>query len=174
MSGKVSMTTYSVQDSQRLGQCLGKVAMPGDVYLLSGPLGAGKTQFAKGFAKGIGVSAEVTSPTFNLVSEYEGRIPWVHMDLYRLYEEEPDMVSTENLFLSDAALESIGFHDYLDGRAVVLMEWAQGVAELFSDALDIRIEMPPLPRIEERIFHIQARGLRSLERLDAWVKQWLF
>jgi len=76
--------TISAQETRQLAAALASVARPGDRLALVGPLGAGKTQFAKGFAAGLGISAVVNSPSFTLMAEYEGRLPLFHQDLYRL------------------------------------------------------------------------------------------
>jgi tRNA threonylcarbamoyladenosine biosynthesis protein TsaE len=100
----------------------GKNAKPGDIFCLSGNLGAGKTVFAKGFAKGLEYEGNVTSPTFTIVNEYEGgRIPIYHFDLYRLEGGE---------------LESIGCEEYFYGNGVCLIEWpeaAMGSLQSFDD-----------------------------------------
>jgi tRNA threonylcarbamoyladenosine biosynthesis protein TsaE len=100
----------------------------GEVISLEGPLGAGKTHFAKGVARGLGFAGEVSSPTFTLVQEYVGgRLPVVHCDFYRL-EGIGDLVN-------------LGFEDYLDGSGVVLIEWGDrfGGAALPGGALRVRI-----------------------------------
>ncbi|MBX5437699.1 MAG: tRNA (adenosine(37)-N6)-threonylcarbamoyltransferase complex ATPase subunit type 1 TsaE [Alicyclobacillaceae bacterium] len=157
----ISITTHSRQETIRLGRLLGELLQPGDVVFLAGDLGAGKTTFSKGVAQGLGVAEELTSPTFTLVSEYEGRIPLVHMDLYRV-SGESDVQS------------QIGWDDYLEGDAAVLVEWPGGLQDTVSDALHIRIAMGPPVQVDERVFHCRASGPKSLERLDEWVKRWLF
>ena len=108
--------SHSAQQTQRLGARLGRLLQPGDVLLLEGALGAGKTVFAQGVARGLGIEEPVTSPTFTLIREYEGALPLYHVDLYRLAGE------------ADAA--AIGLEDYLYGDGVTLIEWperAQGI-----------------------------------------------
>ena len=80
----VVLPSGSADETRALGAALGAVARPGDRIALVGPLGAGKTQFAKGFAVGLGVAEVVNSPSFTLMAEYEGRLPLFHQDLYRL------------------------------------------------------------------------------------------
>ena len=82
--GTVVVTSASADATRSLAARLGAEAAPGDVIALRGDLGAGKTQFAKGFARGLGVSAVVNSPSFTLMAEYAGRLPLFHLDLYRL------------------------------------------------------------------------------------------
>ncbi|WP_273369224.1 tRNA (adenosine(37)-N6)-threonylcarbamoyltransferase complex ATPase subunit type 1 TsaE [Alicyclobacillus herbarius] len=166
MVDAMSFTTRSAEETKKLGGILGRLLKPGDVVLLSGDLGAGKTTFAKGVAEGLGIDSEVASPTFTLIAEYEdGRIPFVHMDLYRLYEEGAPV---------DEELAAIGFDDYLEGRAAVLIEWPQAVMDELDDALAVHISPQPLPRIDERTFRCHALGPKSWQRLDEWVKRWLF
>jgi tRNA threonylcarbamoyladenosine biosynthesis protein TsaE len=107
----------NVEETIAAGREYGQNARKGDVLALIGDLGAGKTQFVKGFVAGLGSSAEVTSPTFVLVHEYEdGRLPVYHFDFYRL----------EN---SDAVLR-LGFDDYIFGEGVSLIEWADRYPDL--------------------------------------------
>ncbi len=106
-----SIISHHPQETLELGRALAAELRRGDVLALAGDLGAGKTHFTKGLAEGLGVEADVTSPTFTLVHEYPGgRLPLVHIDLYRL--EEP----TEVL--------GIGLDDYLAGDGVTVIEWA--------------------------------------------------
>ena len=110
--------TRSPEETEALARRLGAAAEKGLALCLAGDLGAGKTLFAQGFARGLDVKEEVTSPTFNLMNLYRGRLPVVHFDLYRLEREEE--------------LESFGFYEYAeDVRSVVLIEWA----DKFPDAL---------------------------------------
>jgi tRNA threonylcarbamoyladenosine biosynthesis protein TsaE len=107
----------SAEETIAAGREYGQNARKGDVFALSGDLGAGKTQFVKGFVAGLGSGAEVTSPTFVLVHEYEdGRLPVYHFDFYRL----------EN----SAAVLRLGFDDYVFGDGVSLIEWADRYADL--------------------------------------------
>ena len=110
--------TRSPEETEALARRLGAAAEKGLALCLAGDLGAGKTLFAQGFARGLGVAEEVTSPTFNLMNLYRGRLPLVHFDLYRLEREEE--------------LETIGFYEYADAaEGVVLIEWA----DKFPDAM---------------------------------------
>lgn len=106
-----SIISHHPEETLNLGRALAAELRPGDVLALAGDLGAGKTHFTKGLAEGLGVEADVTSPTFTLVHEYPGgRLPLVHIDLYRLEE------ATEVL--------GIGLDDYLAGDGVTVIEWA--------------------------------------------------
>lgn len=110
----------SVEETIAAGREYGQNARRGEVFALTGDLGAGKTQFVKGFVAGLGSSAEVTSPTFVLVHEYEdGRLPVYHFDFFRLDR-------------SDAVLR-LGFDDYVFGEGVSLIEWADRYSTLIPD-----------------------------------------
>ncbi|HWM26723.1 MAG TPA: tRNA (adenosine(37)-N6)-threonylcarbamoyltransferase complex ATPase subunit type 1 TsaE [Chthoniobacterales bacterium] len=110
-------TSNSVEETIVAGQRYGRNAAKGDVFALTGDLGAGKTQFVKGFVAGLGSRSEVTSPTFVLVHEYEeGRLPVYHFDFYRLDTR-------------DAVLR-LGFDDYVFGDGVSLIEWADRYPDL--------------------------------------------
>jgi tRNA threonylcarbamoyladenosine biosynthesis protein TsaE len=113
----------------RLGERLGASAAGGLVIALRGGLGAGKTTFAKGFAKGLGVEDEVTSPTYTIVSEYEGRLRLHHIDAYRLSGAED--------------FASVGGEELLtDGGGVCLIEWSERIAEaLPSDSVSAEFEV---------------------------------
>jgi tRNA threonylcarbamoyladenosine biosynthesis protein TsaE len=101
----------SVEQTMAAGRAYGERARPGDVFALCGDLGAGKTQFVKGFVAGVGSTAAVTSPTFVLIHEYgDGRLPVYHFDFYRVENRE--------------ALSRLGFDDYVFGDGVSLIEWA--------------------------------------------------
>src|SRR4051812_35178539 len=113
MPGERHFSTASPEETHALGAALGARLRAGDVVLLRGELGAGKTAFVQGLARGFGVpeSRRVASPTFTLVNEHAGRAPLYHIDLYRI--EDP----------SD--LEEIGMRDYFSGRGVAVVEWAE-------------------------------------------------
>jgi tRNA threonylcarbamoyladenosine biosynthesis protein TsaE len=101
----------SLEETQRLGAQLGRLLAAGDVVLLTGTLGAGKTAFTQGIGAGLGVRETVNSPTFMLVKEYAGRLPLYHFDLYRI--EEPE------------ELYALGFEEYFGGDGVAVVEWAE-------------------------------------------------
>lgn len=106
----------SAQETEALGERLAARLRPGDVIAYTGDLGAGKTAFTRGLARGLGVADRVTSPTFTIVNEYEGgRLPLFHFDLYR-------MDSPEELF-------DIGWEDYLARGGVCAVEWSENVAD---------------------------------------------
>jgi tRNA threonylcarbamoyladenosine biosynthesis protein TsaE len=108
-------TSASVAETEEAGVQLARAVKPGDVFALAGDLGTGKTQFVKGFARGLGYTLPVTSPTFTLVHEYQGgRLPIYHFDFYRIENSE--------------ALKTIGFDEYVYGYGVSLIEWADRFA----------------------------------------------
>lgn len=106
-------TTHSVGETQRLAQTIGKLAEPGDVLTLSGDLGAGKTSFTQGLARGLGVPGVVNSPTFTIIKEYTGHLPLYHMDVYRMEDMGEDL----------------GFDEYFYGDGMTVVEWPQMIAE---------------------------------------------
>lgn len=109
--------TFSETDTRAFGESLGREAVPGTVYTLTGDLGVGKTVFTQGFAKGLGVTEHVNSPTFTIVQEYEdGRLPFYHFDVYRIGDIEE--------------MDEIGYEDYFYGDGVCLIEWAELIEEL--------------------------------------------
>ena len=111
-----SYTTGRADQTLALGKQLAKSLSSGDIVALYGGLGAGKTVFAKGIASGLNISDEVVSPTFTLLKEYYGDLTLHHFDLYRIEDEEE--------------LQHIGFHDYLGGEGVCVIEWAQNAEDL--------------------------------------------
>lgn len=116
----MKIKSYSAQDTEALGIIVGCQAKPGDIYCISGPLGAGKTVFAQGIAKGLEYEGRVTSPTFTLMNTYEGgRLPMYHFDLYRLEGE--------------ADLASVGCEDYFFAGGVSLIEWPKLARELVPE-----------------------------------------
>src|SRR3984885_7519645 len=108
----MQMTSHSPAETEALGQLFGRDAKAGLVIALSGDLGAGKTQFVKGLARGLDISARIHSPTFTLVNENNGeRLKLVHLDLYRL--ETPEQIS------------SMGIGEFLSPDSVAVIEWAE-------------------------------------------------
>ncbi len=118
----------SPEETFQIGKAVGEDSEKGEIYLLSGDLGAGKTVFAKGFAAGLGVDEDVTSPTFTIVKAYmSGRIPLYHFDAYRI--ADPD------------ELYAIGYEEYFYGDGISLIEWPEMVSELIpKDAVLVTIK----------------------------------
>ncbi|MDD4169005.1 MAG: tRNA (adenosine(37)-N6)-threonylcarbamoyltransferase complex ATPase subunit type 1 TsaE [Desulfotomaculaceae bacterium] len=122
--------TSSPEETSRIGEKLGTLLRAGDVVCLNGDLGVGKTRFSQGLACGIGVSEPVTSPTFTIINEYQGRLPFYHMDVYRLNDP--------------LEMEDLGYEDYFYSLGVTVIEWAERVAELLpAERLDIVINRCP-------------------------------
>lgn len=109
----VDFFSYSPQQTRRIGQRLGQLLQPGDVVLISGPLGSGKTHLAQGIGLGLGIETPIRSPTFTLINEYhEGRLPLYHVDLYRLD--------------GDAEVATIGLEDLFEAAdGVIVVEWPE-------------------------------------------------
>lgn len=121
MKNTVSFDLASVTQTEAFGKKLGKLALPGDVITLFGPLGAGKTALTQAIGLGIEVpqSHYITSPTFSLLHEYPGRIPLYHMDLYRLSGEEE--------------VADLGFEEYLYGDGLCVIEWPERLGSLLPE-----------------------------------------
>ena len=121
----------SVEDTYELGRRLGLNARRGQIYCLSGDLGTGKTVFAKGFAAGLGVREDVTSPTFTIMQIYDdGVLPLYHFDAYRIGDEEE--------------MFEIGYEEYFFGDGVTLVEWPEMIEGLIpEDACLLNIEKDP-------------------------------
>ena len=123
--------SFSREDTFALGRKLGETARKGQIYALSGDLGTGKTVFAKGFASGLGIESDVTSPTFTILQVYdEGRLPLYHFDAYRIGDEEE--------------MYEIGYEEYFFGDGVTLVEWPEMIEGLIpEDACRLEIEKDP-------------------------------
>ena len=120
-------TTSSPEETENIGFILGQVLTPGAIIAYRGDLGAGKTAFTRGLAKGLGCCDSVTSPTYTIVNEYlSGRLPLFHFDMYRLR-------SSDDLW-------GIGWDDYLDRGGVCAVEWSENVADAMEDAIFVTIE----------------------------------
>jgi tRNA threonylcarbamoyladenosine biosynthesis protein TsaE len=121
----IRLVTKSVDDTKAVAATLAELARPGDLILLAGDLGAGKTAFAQGFGAALGVVESITSPTFTLVSQYQGRLPMNHLDVYRL----------EQL----AEVDDLGLAEMLDEGGVTLIEWGDAIVPaLPADFLEVR------------------------------------
>lgn len=119
--------TSSPEETEKLGAALGRVIAPGTVIAYSGDLGAGKTAFTRGIARGLGILEPVTSPTYTIVNEYlGGRLPLFHFDMYRL-------TSSEDLW-------DIGWEDYLERNGICAVEWSENVKEALENPLFVQIE----------------------------------
>jgi tRNA threonylcarbamoyladenosine biosynthesis protein TsaE len=130
MASFLQILTSSLEETQKAGHVLGEQAQPGDIFLLTGPLGAGKTSFTQGIAWGLGVAGYARSPTFVLATRYRGRLTLHHIDLYRINDP----------------LEAwdLGLEELLAGDDVCVVEWADRAEEIFpEDSLWIALDYTP-------------------------------
>jgi len=140
----MKLHTHNPEETQALGKSLGGLAQPGDIFLLVGQLGAGKTCFTQGIAYGLNIHDYTLSPTFVIMRELHGRLPLYHIDFYRL----------DNI----TEISELGLDDYLYGRGVCVIEWAEKGADILpDDHLLIKIKWI---NKNERAFEITARGER--------------
>lgn len=130
-------TTHSKRETVALGERLAKTLAPGSLVLFTGGLGAGKTAFCEGIARGLGCTDEAASPTFAIVNYYRGPQPFAHFDLYRLQ--------------TPADLDVAGFYDYLDEGAVVAAEWSERFPGLFAGETAVRVAIETTGENERRI-----------------------
>lgn len=131
---------------------MGRLVEPGDVLLLGGELGAGKTTFTGGVAEALGIQDVVWSPTFTLVRDLQGRLPLAHVDLYRL-----DTVQE---------VEELGLDELLDGERVIVVEWGDVVGPLFGpDFLEVRLSHGAGGSEDDRGLVLVGHGL-------SWVRRW--
>ena len=144
------LVSSSHQQTDRLGQEIGRVLRGGETIALYGPLGAGKTALVRGIAQGLGASpTAVTSPTFVVIHEYQGRLPLAHVDLYRIR--------------SPRELESTGLIEYFSGQTVTAIEWAdKGLAALPQDRIEITLNHRAA---RSRTIQLSATGPKSDEVL---------
>jgi tRNA threonylcarbamoyladenosine biosynthesis protein TsaE len=152
------LKTQGPEETVCLGEIFGSILPQGALIALTGELGAGKTVFTKGLARGLGMidDREVTSPSFVLVNEYQGRVPIYHLDLYRLPEA--------------AEVEELGWTEFLGGPGVVVVEWAERAAELLpDDRVELEIRWIGL---SERAFRISGKGPGGAETVRRLQEKW--
>ena len=149
---RISVTTSSEAATQALGSALAPMACAGDVLILSGDLGAGKTQFTKGLAVGLGVVEPVTSPTFNILLVHQGRIPLYHFDLYRLGTSEQ--------------LDDLDYWGVLEADGIAVVEWG----DRFPDAVPPECVSVSISIVsdDERLVRVAGVGPRG----EALVQEW--
>lgn len=136
------MYTKNEEELINLGERLGTLLQKNDVLILSGELGAGKTTFTKGLAKGLGIRQMIKSPTYTIVREYEGRLPLYHLDVYRI----------------EGDADSIDLDEFLFGGGVTVIEWGHLLGE---DLPDSYLELELLKEDEGRRLHFSAQGPRA-------------
>ncbi len=148
---RLQTTTRGADETHALGRRIGALLRAGDVVVLDGELGSGKTVFAKGIAVGLGITEPVVSPTFTVVREYDAPTPLVHVDVYRLDHLQE--------------LHDLGFDDLVGGDAVTVVEWGDRVSALLpGDRLDVLLE--PGSGDDDRTLSIDAAGVTWAERRD--------
>ncbi len=120
--------SFSEQQTKEIARSIGEQSKAGEIYCLNGDLGVGKTIFTKGFAQSLGIKEEeVTSPTFTIVNEYQGKLPFYHFDVYRIGSVEE--------------MEYTGYEEYFFGKGVCIVEWAELIKELLPNTvIDITIQ----------------------------------
>ena len=137
----MTVHTHSPNQTEQLGEQLASKLTPGTVLALRGDLGAGKTAFTRGLARGLGYAGAVTSPTFTIVNEYEGgRLPLFHFDLYRLSSADE--------------LWDIGWEDYLERGGVCAVEWSERAEELLENAVTVTLR-----RLDDTVREITVEGV---------------
>ena len=136
----MELLSHSPEDTEDIGARLAEQLEPGAVVAFTGDLGAGKTAFTRGLARGLGIPDRITSPTFTIVNEYEGgRLPLFHFDLYR-------MDSPEELF-------DIGWEDYLRRGGVCAVEWSENIADALEEDA-VRVDIRRGASDQERVITI--------------------
>ena len=134
--------TRSAAETEQLGAALARTLRPGDVIAFRGDLGAGKTAFTRGLARGLGITEPVTSPTYTIVNEYlQGRLPLFHFDMYRIGD-------SDELF-------DLGWEDYLAREGVCAVEWSENVWDAFEDPIVVSIEKDDA---DQEVRHITITG----------------
>ncbi len=145
---ETTCTSRSPDETRALGRRLAPLLEPGDVVVLAGDLGAGKTCLAQGICQGLGVDEPVTSPTFTLINEYQGRLTVYHLDAYRL--------------TGPAEAADLGLEEVLGGDGVALVEWADRIAEhLPHDVLQVELQPAAEHGADSRRLRISGQGPRG-------------
>ncbi len=151
LSVKSNVQSHSAEETQELGRRLGELAEPGDLFLLHGGLGAGKTTLTQGFAWGTGADGYAHSPTFVLVNEYRGRVTVHHVDLYRID--------------GDLEAHDLGFEEMLDS-GVVVVEWPERAGAVFpGEHLSVTLTFGEAP--DDRDIELGAHGERYAALIHA-------
>ena len=153
----MKIVAESVEETIIIGKKLGSLVNSGDIICLTGDLGTGKTHFVKGFAKGLEIDDYITSPTFTIVNEYQGRLKLYHFDVYRI--EDPDEI------------HAIGFDEYIFSSAVSIIEWANFIEALIpEESLRINIVKVPLKGDNYREIEISYKGERYnyVKEISIW------
>ena len=159
MTATIDIVTRTPDETRTVGAGLAELLVPGDVISLTGDLGAGKTTFVQGAARGLGVGEPVVSPTFVLVREYRGDVPVYHLDVYRL-DRLQEVID-------------LGFEDLLDPSGVIFVEWGDAIDALLPDE-HLRVELRTDDGDARRL-SFSGRGVRwagRWERLEGVLGPW--
>lgn len=144
----IEIKLNNLRDTEKFGEKLGLALAGGDFLSLTGGLGSGKTTLTKSIGLGLGVEDYITSPTFALINEYEGRVDVFHFDVYRLESEEE--------------LLDLGYEDYFYSNGVTIVEWANKIEELLpKNRINVNIEKGK--NLEERVIKLSGEGNRYRE-----------
>lgn len=150
-------TISTPKETENLAKMIGQTAEAGNIILLVGDLGVGKTTLTKGIALGLGIEQMIKSPTYTIIREYtEGRLPLYHMDIYRL----------------DGEVDDLGLEEYFEGEGLSVVEWGNLLDETFlEDYLLITLEKSP-ESPESRMVSISAKGEASKKFLERILNEW--
>jgi len=148
-----TIMSHSPEITKDIGREIGKIVRPGSVIALCGDLGAGKTVLAQGIGDGLKVEVPITSPTFVIINEYQGRCPFYHMDTYRL--------------ASSDEMQELGYEEYFYGEGVTVIEWAQKIEELLPEEY-LRVELKVMGEFDREIVFIPFGQdyVKLIERVD--------
>ncbi|MDF2984798.1 MAG: hypothetical protein K0R50_308 [Eubacterium sp.] len=141
----INVETQSFEETVEFGKKLGRILKPGDVICLSGDLGTGKTALTNGIAKELGINSYITSPTFTLVNEYQGKYPLYHFDVYRI--ADPD------------EMFDIGFDEYISGDGITIVEWGELISEILpGEIIKVDIKKNLQKGLDIRVISVDFRG----------------
>ena len=145
------ITTHSAEETRSLGAKLARVLRPGDVAVLKGELGAGKSEFARGVARGLGITGPVPSPSFTILNAYdEGNVPFYHFDWYRISDPRE--------------IGEMGLEEQLGGDGIALIEWSENGADYLPDRL-LEIHVKPIGENDREISFLAKGGFPFREEL---------
>ena len=150
----LSVVTRSAEETRIVGAALAPNLLPGDAISLTGELGAGKTVLVQGLASALGVEGRVTSPTFTIVHEYDGRYPIIHLDIYRLdsFQEVLDL----------------GFEEFLDPSAIVVVEWGEAIGPLLPRRfLEVDLRRVPQDDDDARRITFRPHGAEWIVKIQS-------
>jgi len=141
----INIETNSFEETVEFGRKLGSILKPGDVICLSGDLGTGKTALTNGIAKALGINSYITSPTFTLVNEYQGKYTLYHFDVYRI--ADPD------------EMFDIGFDEYINGEGITIIEWGELISGILpSEIINLTIKKDLSKGLDYRLISVEFRG----------------